>query len=88
MIFANHVMAPGMGTIAVMMKAVSLSETSVNIYQTAWRNNPGSRHLQMKQVHILPNMNSRSFFLILLQSVLERVFLAVRSTDRPTTSGL
>jgi hypothetical protein len=31
--------------IALMMEAASACETSVNFYQTKWRNNPGDSHL-------------------------------------------
>jgi hypothetical protein len=32
--------------ISLMMGAASTSETSVNFYQTTWRNNPEDSHLQ------------------------------------------
>jgi hypothetical protein len=34
--------------IALMMELGSISETSVNLYQTAWRNNPEDSHLHIK----------------------------------------
>jgi hypothetical protein len=34
--------------ITLMMEAASSSETSVNFYQTAWRNNPEVSHLHAR----------------------------------------
>jgi hypothetical protein len=36
--------------IRAMMEAASTSETSVNIYQTTWRNNPEDSHLFLATV--------------------------------------
>jgi hypothetical protein len=35
--------------IALMMEAASTSETSVNLYQTTWRNNPEGSHLHTRR---------------------------------------
>jgi hypothetical protein len=35
--------------IALMMEAASTSETSVNVYQTTRRNNPGDSHLHTRR---------------------------------------
>jgi hypothetical protein len=34
--------------IALMMETASTSETSVNFYQTTWRNNPEDSHLHIR----------------------------------------
>jgi hypothetical protein len=34
---------------AMMMEAASTSETSVNFYQTTWRNNPEDSHLHTRR---------------------------------------
>jgi hypothetical protein len=43
------------------MKAANTSETSVNFYQTTWRNNPEDRH-----VHTRRRENLKSHFHVLL----------------------
>jgi hypothetical protein len=43
--------------IALIMEAASTSETSVNFYQTIWRNNPGDIHL-----HTRRRDNLKSYF--------------------------
>jgi hypothetical protein len=40
-----RVKAPLYAMIALMMEAVSTSETSVNFYETTWRNIPEDSHL-------------------------------------------
>jgi hypothetical protein len=35
--------------IALMMEAASTSETSINFYHTAWRNNPEDSHLHTRR---------------------------------------
>jgi hypothetical protein len=44
--------------IALMMEAVSTSETSVNIYQTTLRNIPGDSHLH---THRRENLKSQQY---------------------------
>jgi hypothetical protein len=39
--------------IALMMEAASTSETSVNFYQTTWRNNPEDSHLHTRRLENL-----------------------------------
>jgi hypothetical protein len=46
--------------IALMMKATSTSETSVNFYQTTRRNNPGDSHLH---THRRENLKSHSLII-------------------------
>jgi hypothetical protein len=43
------VVAPCSDEIALMMEAASTSETSVNFYQTTWRNNPEHSHLHFRR---------------------------------------
>jgi hypothetical protein len=38
---------PCIAVIALMMEAVQTSETSVNLFQSAWRYNPEDGHLQL-----------------------------------------
>jgi hypothetical protein len=45
---------------ALMMKAVSISETSVNIYQATWRNIPEDSHLHIRRT-VLAVFKLRSF---------------------------
>jgi hypothetical protein len=42
--------------IALMMDAASTSETSVNFYQTTWRNNPEDSHHLELEIFFLPKI--------------------------------
>jgi hypothetical protein len=46
---------------ALMMKAVSTSETSVNLYQTTRRNNPENSHLHTRRRENLKSHKQRGF---------------------------
>jgi hypothetical protein len=43
---------------AVMMEAVSISETSVNVYQTTLRNNPDDSHVHTRRRENLKSHNA------------------------------
>jgi hypothetical protein len=48
--------------IALMMEAASISETSVNFYQTTWRNNPEDCHIHTR---LRENLKSHQGFIVI-----------------------
>jgi hypothetical protein len=54
--------------IALMMEAASTSETSVNFYQTTWRNNPEDSHLHTRRRENLKSPLHRDFSVMVLSS--------------------
>jgi hypothetical protein len=53
--------APCKLAIALMLEAVSLSETSVNIYQTTWRNIPEDNHIHNRRCENLESHHRKWF---------------------------
>jgi hypothetical protein len=51
----------GCCAIALMMEAADTHETSVNVYQTTWRNNPEDSHLHIAAV-ITSNITSEDVY--------------------------
>jgi hypothetical protein len=53
--------------IALMMEAASTSETSVNVYQTTWRNNPEDSHIYTSRHENLKSHRFQSYLTIIFQ---------------------
>jgi hypothetical protein len=67
--FSEVLAAPMSSAIVfLMMEVGSISETSVDFYQTAWRNNPGDSHLPTLRIFIFVSKKLPTIFYLFFVS--------------------